>query len=132
MTPLRLGLSLAAGAVAVVSAAQYWSRLHRRTPEQLEYDRRQRLNTLGRMTDGMLLDVKEAEIPGRSASPTQLLIYAYDVGGVSYECSQDVTHLQPFLDLQSCRLGLPATVKYDVHNPGNSIVVAEGWTGLRW
>jgi hypothetical protein len=129
MSPLRLYLSFFAGTVIVASGVRYWARAHRRTPEQLEYERRQRLKTLGRMTDGTLLDVQEA--PANNGLPVQLLVYTYDIGGVSYECSQDVTHLQPLLNLQSCRLGLPASIKYDPHNPGNSIVVAEGWTGLR-
>ena len=47
-----------------------------------------------------------------------LLVYSYDVAGVTYEASQDVTHLRQFIDLYSCRLGLPASVRYDPHNPG--------------
>ena len=60
-----------------------------------------------------------------------LLIYKYDVAGVTYEASQDVTHLRQFIDLYSCRLGLPASVKYDSHNPGDSVVISETWSGLR-
>ena len=37
-----------------------------------------------------------------------LLVYTYDVAGVTYEASQDVTHLRQFIDLYSCRLGLPS------------------------
>jgi hypothetical protein len=50
---------------------------------------------------------------------------------VSYEASQDVTHLRHMVDLHTCRVGLPASIKYDPTNPGNSIVVAETWSGLR-
>ena len=60
-----------------------------------------------------------------------LLVYKYDVAGVTYEASQDVTHLRQFIDLYSCRLGLPASVKYDPHNPGDSVVISETWSGLR-
>ena len=60
-----------------------------------------------------------------------LLVYSYDVAGVTYEASQDVTHLRQFIDLYSCRLGLPASVRYDPHNPGDSIVISETWSGLR-
>ena len=63
--------------------------------------------------------------------PQQLLIYSYDVGGVSYEASQDITHLRQFIDVNSCKLGLPSSVRYDPHNPGNSIVISEAWTGIR-
>ena len=57
--------------------------------------------------------------------------FQYDVAGVSYEASQDVTHLRHLVDLHTCRVGLPASIKYDPTNPGNSIVIAENWTGLR-
>jgi hypothetical protein len=60
-----------------------------------------------------------------------MLIYQYDVAGVSYEASQDVTYLRQWINLHSCRLGVPTSVKYDPHNPGNSMVVSEGWIGLR-
>jgi hypothetical protein len=35
------------------------------------------------------------------------------------------------VDLHSCRAGLMTSIKYDPGNPGNSIVIAENWTGLR-
>jgi hypothetical protein len=60
-----------------------------------------------------------------------VLIYHYDVAGVSYECSQEVTYLRPLINLHSCRLGLPTSVRYDPQNPGNSLVVSERWIGLR-
>ena len=63
--------------------------------------------------------------------PATMLIYQYDVAGVSYEASQDVTYLRQWINLHSCRLGLPTSVKYDSRNPGNSMVIAEGWMGLR-
>jgi len=58
-------------------------------------------------------------------------LYQYDVAGVSYEASQDVTYLRQFINLHSCRLGLPTSVRFDPHNPGNSLVVSERWIGLR-
>jgi hypothetical protein len=131
MTSARLYSSLFAGAaVLIASGAFYWSRSHRRTPEQQEQERRRLLNRMGRITDGTVIDVREIG-ESEEDGPIQLLIYTYDVGGVSYECSQDVTSLRPFLDLHTCRIGLPTSIKYDPHNPGNSIVVAEGWIGPR-
>jgi hypothetical protein len=50
---------------------------------------------------------------------------------VVYECSQDVTMLRHLVNIYDCRLGFPASVRYDPHNPGNSLVVAENWSGLR-
>jgi hypothetical protein len=100
----------------------------KKTPEQREALRRQRISTQGRITDGTVLDVQEFN--SDTGNCVQLVIYTYDVAGVQYECSQDVTLLRQFLDLHS-RIGVTTSVKYDPHNPGNSIVVAETWCGLR-
>ena len=123
------GVAAAALLLLLGTGVAYWLRRRRKTPEQLERERRLRLNAMGRITDGTVLDVHEA--PGERGATQQLLVYRYDVAGVSYEASQDVTHLRHLVDLHSCRIGLPASVKYDAQNPGNSIVLAEGWTGLR-
>ena len=104
-------------------------RSRRKTPEERERARRDQLTTHGRITDGTVIDVSELAHNGSGA--LQLLIYQYDVAGVSYEASQDVTNLRQYVDLHTCRIGLPASVKYDPQNPGNSIVIAEGWSGLR-
>jgi len=60
-----------------------------------------------------------------------MVIFHYDVAGVTYEASQDVTQLQEYVNPKNCRIGVPASIRYDPQNPGNSIVVAETWTGLR-
>jgi hypothetical protein len=114
--------------VAGSLSALYLARKRRKTPEQLEKQRRDFLQQVGRIIDGTVIDVAEIEQQG---SPVQLLIYTYDVAGVSYEASQDVTHLRQHIDMHTCRIGLPASIKYDPQNPGNSIVIAEGWSGLR-
>jgi hypothetical protein len=130
MNALRLYVSMLGGTVLLASGVAFWVRSHRRTPEQIEIERRRRLSATGRIIDGTVLDVQEFST-GEGQIPVQLLIYSYDVSGVSYECSQDITSLRQFVDLHSCRIGLPASIKYDPHNPGNSIVVAEDWMGLR-
>lgn len=118
-----------AGAVLLLAAlVVVWLRRGRKTPQQNERERRQILNAGGRIADGTITDVQEMRTDGGAAA--QLLIYQYDVAGVTYHCSQDVTRLRHYIDLHSCRLGLRASVKYDPQNPGNSIVIAEGWTGL--
>lgn len=122
-------LLIGAVALLLLAGVALWRRSRRKTPQQLERERRLRLNAMGRITDGTVLDVHEERRPRGPIQ--QLLIYRYDVAGVSYEASQDVTYLRHLLDLHSCRIGLPASVKYDAQNPGNSIVIAEGWTGLR-
>ncbi|HET9742901.1 MAG TPA: hypothetical protein VFQ00_09130 [Terriglobales bacterium] len=96
--------------------------------EEQERERRERLDQVGRITDGTVIDV--AELNANEPNAAQLLIYNYDVAGVQYEASQDVTHLRQHVDLHNCRIGVPTSVKYDAQNPGNSMVVSERWTGL--
>jgi hypothetical protein len=113
----------------LLAAGVIWSRLRRKTPEQLERERRLRISENGRITDGAVIDVNEMNVNG--GDEIQLLVYRYAVGGVSYEASQDVTSLRHRVDLHSCRSGLMTSIKYDPANPGNSIVIAENWSGLR-
>ena len=126
---LRLYPIFLAAAAGLAVGAVAWARSRRKTPEQREQERRLRITTIGRITDGTVIDVSEMNHNG--SGEIQLLIYQYGVAGVSYEASQDVTHLRHLVDLHTCRVGLPASIKYDPANPGNSIVVAETWTGLR-
>jgi hypothetical protein len=128
MIPLHLYSLILAGS-SVVLAAYLLLRRKRKTAEDLERERRAWLDRVGRITDGTVIDVQEMPAADRKAST--LLIYHYDVAGVSYEASQDVTYLRQRINLHSCRLGLPTSVRYDPQNPGNSIVVSERWTGLR-
>lgn len=100
-----------------------------KSADELERERRTWLNTVGRITDGTVIDVQELSDQEQRAAT--MLIYQYDVAGVSYEASQDVTYLRQWINLHSCRLGLPTSVKYDARNPGNSMVISEGWIGLR-
>ena len=118
-----------AAALAVALGAGAWVRGRRKSPEELELIRRTLINQNGRITDGTVLDAQEIQT-GNGAF-TQLVIYQYDVSGVEYEASQDITHLRQFIDLYTCRIGVPASIKYDPQNPGNSIVISEGWSGLR-
>lgn len=130
MNSLRL-YWFAAGSLALVAVGMtFIKRKGRKTPDQREQERRLRISVGGRITDGTVIDVHEIETTSEQPG-AQLVIYQYDVAGVSYECSQDVTMLRPYVDLHSCRLGLPASIKYDPQNPGNSIVISEDWSGLR-
>jgi len=129
MDSLRLYAIVAAGGMALLGAYALL-RPKARSADDIERERRAWLEGSGRITDGTVIDVQElaAEEDRRSAV---MLIYKYDVAGVSYECSQDVTYLRHWINLHSCRLGLHTSVKYDPQNPGNSLVVSENWMGLR-
>jgi len=128
MGALRFYL-LAFGAVGAAAITVSGILSRRKTAEQKERERRERLSAMGRITDGTVIDIQE--MTANEPAAMQLVIYQYDVAGVSYEASQDITHLREIVDVHSCKIGLPASIKYDPHNPGNSIVVAENWKGLR-
>jgi hypothetical protein len=128
MSPFRL-YALILVVFAVLTVAYLLLRRKPKTAADIERERRVWLDCIGRITDGTVIDVQE--LPGANKRAATLLIYQYDVAGVSYEASQDVTYLRQFINLHSCRLGLPTSVRFDPHNPGNSIVVSERWMGLR-
>jgi hypothetical protein len=118
-----------AGGVAL-GAFAVWLLLRKRpSAEERERERRRFLVQSGRLVDGMLLDVTEVEAEdGRTLT---MLIYSYRIGGVDYECSQDLTDIRGVVDSGQVRAGFPCSVRYQPGNPQNSIVVAESWTGLR-
>ena len=94
----------------------------RPTAAQREERRRLHLAATGRIVDGNLIDADPSE-----DEPSKL-IYRYRVAGVTYECSQDVSALAG--SVRNLRLDFPVQVRYDLANPGDSIVVAESWNGL--
>src|SRR5258708_36949262 len=120
---LRLYRFIGIAAAVFAVAAGVWTRRRRKTPEQRERERRSRISEVGRITDGTVIDVSHLNVNG--SGEMQLLIYQYDVAGVSYEASQDITHLRLLVDLHSCRIGLPASFMNDPSNPINSLVILE-------
>ncbi len=128
MLSLRLYMLILGGS-GVLLAAYALLRRKPKTPDELEKQRREWLDQVGRITDGTVIDVQE--MPASNDRTSTLLIFQYDVAGVTYEASQDVTYLRQLINLHSCRLGVQSSVRYDPHNPGNSIVVSERWMGLR-
>ncbi|HXY06216.1 MAG TPA: hypothetical protein VEI52_00065 [Terriglobales bacterium] len=128
MMPLPPSAWVLSGAATALAAYLLLRRKPKR-PEEVERERRAWLDQVGRITDGTVIDVQEIEGNGRQ--PSLMLIFQYDVAGVSYEASQDVTYLRQLINLHSCRLGVPTSVRYDPQNPINSMVVSERWVGLR-
>ena len=139
MTILRIAEGQLIAAIVIVAALialSLWLALRRRpTADEIEQQRRQFLAQSGRLVDGMLLDVYEVQAPPRNKHEEPrtltLLLFNYRIGGVDYECSQDITAMSEVLDPAQVRAGFPCTVRYQPGNPQNSIVVAEAWSGLR-
>jgi len=127
-----LAWEIAAGLIgaAVAGAGVYWFATRKRpTPEELELARRKFLVQDGRIVDGMLEDAREINAPdGRRLT---MLFFTYRIGGVDYECSQDITALLSLVDITQIRAGFPCSIRYQPGNPQNSIVVAEEWNGMR-
>jgi hypothetical protein len=108
---------LAAGAALLSMGLALRSHL---TPEKRERRRRLELNSDGRLGDALLTEFHE-----------NTLYYTYDVRGVHYAASQDISSLRDQLPEDAERLGGMVTMKYSGRNPANSILICEEWSGLR-
>lgn len=127
--PQVLGVLAVAG-VCAGGIVAFMALRKKPTEQELEKLRRDELVAAGRIIDGTVLDISDLdEIESNRPGGMRLILYKYDIAGVTYECSQDVTDLG--IDIYEARLGFPCSVRYDPHRPVNSIVVAENWTGLR-
>jgi hypothetical protein len=128
----KTGWEIAGGltAVAAMAGIAAWMALRKRpSPDELELARRKLLVQNGRLVDGMLLDV--CSVDATDGRTLTMLLFGYRIGGVDYECSQDITLLSDVVDAARVHAGFPCSVRYQPGNPQNSIVVAEGWSGLR-
>ena len=127
----RLAIGLAGtGAVALVGAWA-WARIkrwRRKDPAELERLRRLEVNRRGRITGGRIVDLVESESSERAA---RLLVYQYEVAGVTYEAAQDVGPLPEIAAVAQHLPGQTASVKYDPKKPTNSIVACEEWCGVQ-
>ena len=114
---------------AATAASISWYRMTRKEPdpEEVERERRSYLASSGRIVDGSITETRSAD-ENEDATPNTL-IYRYRIAGVTYECAQDVTPLAE--RVRHIRTDLPIQVRFDPRNPGDSIVVAEAWSGLR-
>ena len=121
--PARTVLIVLIIAAAALIALGLWIVLRLRpSPEERERRRRLAVNARGRLADGTITEAHEG-----------VIFYSYSVGGAGYATSQDVAELQVVLGVQPDKLiGCPVTVKYAMRNPANSIIVCEGWSGLRF
>ncbi len=135
----RVVAAACAAVAAATGTAIYLLTRRKPSAEELERERRDLLARAGRITDGTIMDTMVAQartepdpIPAapEDAAPTpNIIVYNYRIAGVTYECAQDVSTLAEYV--HDIRTDLPIQVRYAPHNPGNSIVVAESWSGLR-
>lgn len=118
----------ATGAVAAATGALLrWRRRHP-DPAELERRRRLRVNRIGRLADGHIVEVLDDSSEGDGLG--EVVVYNYMVRGVEYQSTQDLRFFRQRLDLRRVATGKPATVKYDPQNPTNSIIFCEEWSGI--
>jgi hypothetical protein len=116
--------------LAAIAAAALWLLTRKRpTADQLERERRLGLLSYGRIVDGMLLDGFQVAAP--DASMRDMLLYSYEISGVHYECSQDITSLAEIVKPEDVKVGMPCSIRYQPGSPENSILICERWSGLR-
>jgi len=115
-----VAVALAAALVVLLAALGYraWQR-SRVTTEERERRRRAWLVATGKISDAMLVEIRE-----------NLVFYSYAVRGVEYTASQDISRLVDKAAVDFSGIS-SLSVRYDPRNPANSIVVAEDWSGLR-
>lgn len=126
MHPISVLASTAALLAAAAGAAYWWVRAHRKSPVEMERERRTYLVKNGRIIDGTILDWTEQPDTG----DLWTLHYRYEIAGAMYQCAQDLAHLKDIVQVDVSCLGMPASVRYDPKNPANSVIVAEAWSGL--
>ena len=99
----------------------------KKSDAERERERRLAVNSIGRMTDGTLLEVVNSR---EAQKDSLLLLYRYSVSGVGYSAAQDISGLRHVVRAETYWPGVAVTVKYDSQNPSNSIVLCELWSGL--
>ncbi|HWB85453.1 MAG TPA: hypothetical protein VG675_15020 [Bryobacteraceae bacterium] len=105
--------------ILAVIGYQAWLR-SRITPEEQERLRRSQLVARGKMGDATVVEIRD-----------HLVFYSYDVRGMEYTASQDISMLTAYMPTDFTVAIGPVFVKYDARNPANSIVLSEEWSGLR-
>ncbi len=131
MTLFRIYTCTLTGAIAIAAAGSLvWLGGRKKTPEQREALRRQRISAQGRITDGTVLDVQEFDSgTGHSGADGDLHLRR-GRGAIRVLAGGD----PPAASSSICTpaaLALPPASSTIRYHPGNSIVVAEGWCGLR-
>jgi len=114
-------LALLGGMAAALGAWGLYRHFKKRpTAAEIERHRRFELHSRGKMGDATLLEYRE-----------HIAVYSYDIGGVEYMASQDLSDLHLLMPPDPWSTIGSACIKYDPRNPANSIVLCEEWSGLR-
>jgi len=131
----RSQILIAMGVTAAGAAAWGWTRMARwrqKDPNEMERLRRLDVNRRGRITTAEIVDLLEPEPTDVTAASQRplMVIYKYQVAGVTYEVSQDVSALPAALAASRSLAFQTASIKYDPKAPTNSIIACEAWNGM--
>jgi len=116
--------------VGLASFRSLLSRWRRKSPEEVERLRRLDVNRRGRITACHVTDLVEQPSGRQSGLLARLIVYKYEVAGVTYEAAQDVSSLPDAGWGSRGVADQTASVKYDPQRPTNSIIACEGWHGI--
>ncbi len=94
----------------------FWN-LFRREKVTTEAENYERLRKTGRVTDGKVIDSD-----GANVEEITQIFYIYSVSGADYESSQFLTAGQRARPSEYAP-GASVSIRYDPHQPSNSIVV---------
>jgi hypothetical protein len=125
-----LGIVVAATAAVTLAGVWGWKavrRWRRKSPDEFERLRRLGVNACGRIIPGRIVELAE---PVAEGPPGPVLLYEYEVAGVTYEAAQDVSALPEIAAAAPFLPGQTTSVKYDPKQPTNSILACEGWCGI--
>ncbi|MFN0168988.1 MAG: hypothetical protein ACKV22_21390 [Bryobacteraceae bacterium] len=111
-------LAAAGVALALAGVSILWNA--RRDVSGRERRRVTHVNRVGRMGEATVTEFRDHTI-----------YYRYELRGVAYAASQDVSALERYLPANPSMLIGNTAIKYHPRNPANSIVLCEGWNGLR-
>lgn len=126
----KLEIAIAATAAGALAGVWVWKivqRWRRKSPEEIERLRRLAVNACGRIIPGRIMELADPVASGPSGP---LLLYEYEVAGVTYEAAQDVTALPEIAAAAPFLPGQITSVKYDPKQPTNSILACETWCGI--
>ncbi len=105
---------------ALTGVAASLMRPRRMTPADRERKRRLNVNAQGRLGSAIITDIHDGVVS-----------YTYWIAGVQYNAAQDISGFEALLPPDPATLiERPTGLKYLPHNPVNSIVMCENWSGL--
>jgi hypothetical protein len=131
VTPLKV-LGVAAAGTAAITLAGVWAwrtmrRWHHKSPDEIERLRRLQVNECGRVGFGRIVELVD---PLKDGPAGPILLYDYEVAGVTYEAAQDLSALPEIAAAAPYLPGQTTSVKYDPKQPTNSILACETWCGI--